>query len=82
MSSARSKFAATLRGPAGWEVEIASSCTGSDPEKERAACVEGAADALARARVGPPAAWFCSCNFEHKGVLGPCPLASGSAPRV
>lgn len=33
-SLARSKFAATLRGPAGWEVEIVSTlCTRSDPER-------------------------------------------------
>lgn len=31
---------------------------------------------------GRPVAWFCSCNFKHKGVLGPCPLAAGSAPRT
>lgn len=82
-SSARSEFAANLRGPAGWEVEFVSPPrTRSDPERSDQLAWRGPQTHWHGPGCGRPAACFCSCNFKHKGVLGPCPLASGSAPRI
>lgn len=82
-SSACSKFAASLRGPAGWEAEITSSpCTLSDPERSERPAWRGPQTHWHGPGWGRRRPGFAACDFEHKGVLGPWPPASCSALRI